>query len=479
MAENEAGVAEQEQGQEQAQAHAQEFEYPVKVEAVGPAAKKVTVEIPRDRITAKLEEQFKDVRRQAAIPGFRVGHAPRKLIEKRFSEEVKDQVRGALVQESYKQALEKNKLLVIGEPEFENPDGIKLPEEGSLSYSFNVEVAPDITLPDMTNVKVKKPKITISEQNIDQAMANLREQQGVLVPIEDRGVEAGDYIIADVHVKVDGNVVAHQHDAQLVARPGRVADIQVDDLGAQLVGAKGGDTRSINAKAADTHPGVQIRGKDVIIEVAVKDIKKLELAEIDQAFLEDLGFEDRHGLRVALREQMEEKINEDIQQAMREQVNRFLLDNTTLEVPAKLSVSQTQRVVERRAMDLLRRGIPRQRVEANIERLRAGAQEEAIRELKLFFILQMIAKDSDVEVSEGELNGAVAMLAAQGDHRPEKLKREMEKDGSLSSLYVQMREQKAVDIILQKAQVEEVEMTPQEGQAAAAPASEDNIHQPA
>ena len=79
---------------------------------------------------------------------------------------------------------------------------------------------PEITLPDLTNLKVRKPKIEIKEENIDQAMQNLREQQGALVPVEDRGVEADDYLIADVHVKVDGNVVAHQHDAQLVARPG-------------------------------------------------------------------------------------------------------------------------------------------------------------------------------------------------------------------------------------------------------------------
>src|SRR6476660_7458606 len=99
----------------------QDFEYPIRVEDAGPATKKVHVEIPADRISAKLEEQFKELRQQAAIPGFRVGHAPQKLIEKRFSADVKDQVRGALIRESYEQAVEKNKLEVIGEPVFDNP----------------------------------------------------------------------------------------------------------------------------------------------------------------------------------------------------------------------------------------------------------------------------------------------------------------------------------------------------------------------
>ena len=96
----------------------------------------------------------------------------------------------------------------------------------------------------------------------------------------------------------------------------------------------------------------------------------------------------------------------------------------------------------------MQRGMPREQVEANIERLRGGAEDEAARELKLFFILQKVADEQDVDVNEGELNGRIAMLAAQRGQRPEKLKQQMAKDGSLANLYVQMREQKAVDRIL-------------------------------
>src|SRR5437879_2304911 len=101
MSENEASVAEQGQDVEKEP----EFLYPITVEVVGPAAKRVTVQIPRDRIVAKLDEQYKELRQQAAIPGFRVGHAPRKLLERRFSEDVKGQVASTLVRESYEQAI--------------------------------------------------------------------------------------------------------------------------------------------------------------------------------------------------------------------------------------------------------------------------------------------------------------------------------------------------------------------------------------
>ena len=100
------------------------FEYPVTIEDAGPGSKKVSIEIPRDRIEKVMEQQFKELRQQAAIPGFRPGHAPQKLIEKRFSTDVKDQVRRQLISESYQQAVEKNQLQVIGEPQFDNPDAI-------------------------------------------------------------------------------------------------------------------------------------------------------------------------------------------------------------------------------------------------------------------------------------------------------------------------------------------------------------------
>ena len=458
MAENDtAAVAEQQD---------QDFEYPVKIEDAGPGAKKVSIEIPQERISAKLAEQFKDLRKQAAIPGFRPGHAPRKLVEKMFANDVRNQVRGDLIRESYEQALEKNKLQVLGEPEFDNAEEIKLPDDGPLTYSFSVEVQPEFALPDMAGLKVQKQKVSITDENLEQAMNNLREQQGTLVPVEDRGVQAKDYLVADVHVKDGDNVVAHQHDAQVVARPGRVAGLEVPDLDKQLEGMRPGETRTITVRAPETHATESIRGKDVQIEVALKDVKRMELAEVDQDFLQDLGFTNEADLREALRQQMAENIEYRVQQSMREQVNNFLLENVKLDLPAKMSDRQADRVVSRRAVDLMMRGMPQHQVEANLERLRGGAKEEAARELKLFFILQKIATDQNVDVTEGELNGRIAMLAAQRGKRPEKVKQEMSKDGTLANMYVQMREQKAIDQLLANAPVEEVEMQP--GDAAAA-----------
>lgn len=448
MSEQQTAVAEQQE----------DFQYPIKIEDAGPATKKVVVEIPKDRIDAKLAEQFKELRQQAAVPGFRPGHVPQKLLERKFSADVREQVRRVLIGESYEQAVEKNGLQVIGEPVFENPEGLQLKENEGLTYSFEVEVQPEFTLPELKGVKVNRPKINITEENVDQAMQNLREQQGVLVPVEDRGVEDKDYLVCDVHIKLGDEVVGHQHDAQIVSRPGRIGGIEVADLDTQVRGLKAGEKREVKVHVPETHPAEKIRGKDVAIEIALKDIKKLELAEINDEFLADLGFQNEKELRDALREQMEERIGSDVKSAMREQVHKYLLDNTTIDLPSRLSDRQAQRVVNRRAVDLMMRGMPQDAITANIEKLQVGAKEEASRELKLFFVLQKIANDFGVDVDEAELNGTVAMIAAQRGFRPEKLKQQMAKDGTLQNMYVQLREQKAVDKILETAEVSDVDV---------------------
>jgi trigger factor len=438
----------------------EETPYQIKIEDAGPATKKVSIEIPENVIQTKVEEQFKQLRKEANIPGFRVGHAPQKLIEKRFHSDVREQVRRSLISESYEQAVQKNSLQVIGEPQFDNAEQITLPETGSLSYSFEVEVQPDIVLPPLVGLNVKKPKVEVKEEHIDQAMLNLREQQGVLVPVEGRGVEAGDYLTADVHIKTEGAVVSHQHDAQIVARPGRFAGIQVDDLDAKLEGLKVGEKREFEIAVPETHSNEQLRGKNATVEVALKDIKKLELAEINEQFLESLGFNNEQELREALREQMMERVKYDVEQAMRDQVTNFVLANVNIDLPSKLSDRQAERMLQRRKIELLMRGLPREQVESRVDEMRAMVQAEAARDLKQFFILQKIASEQNVDVSEPELNGRIALLAAQSGERPEKMKQDMSADGSLMNLYVQLREQKAIDKVLESAHIEEVEVAP-------------------
>ena len=447
------------------------YDYPVEIEDAGPSAKKLRVTVPRDRITAQQDKTFGEVRGTASLPGFRPGKAPKHLVEKRFGKAMKDQVQQDLLRESYQHAVAKSELSVLGEPEFEKPESIVLPDEGDLTYSFTVELQPDVHLPTMGGLKVKKPKIEVRDEHVQQALANLRQQQGRLIPVEDRGVQADDYLIADVTLTVDGEQVAQQDDAQLVARPGRIAGVEVADFADRVAGMKAGDEKALDVEVPAEHPNPKIAAKTVQVGLKLKDVKSLELAEIDGPFLESLGFADEPELLEALREQMVERVNSDIQTAMRRQVQEYLVNNTQMELPTRLKGAQADRVVNRRAMDLMGRGVPRSQVENNLQQLRSGADIEAERELKLFFILSKLGEEHAVEVTDEEANGQIAMAAIQNGQRPESLRQRMEQDGSLANLYVQLREQKTLDKLLESADIEEVEPTAQETSEAVAAAT--------
>jgi trigger factor len=463
-----------------------ESPYQIRVEDVGPGTKKVYVQIPRSAIDTKMTEQLNELRTHAHLPGFRPGHAPAALIQKKFGDELKDQVRRQLIGESYEQALSSNSLKVIGEPEFDDIKAIStLPASGDMTYAITVEIQPTINLPSLVGVEVKKPKIEVTEANVDQAMKNLREQQGTLVPVETEA-SANDFLVGDFHLKLDGNVIGHQHGAQLLVKDGSVAGIAIPDLESKLVGFKPGETRTLEADVPADFPQAQIAGKHVQVEIKVNDIKRLEPAVIDQDFLDSLGFINEEELREALREQLIERIEYDVAEAMRNQVRKYLLDNTVVELPVKMTSRQADRVVQRRAMDLMMRGVPREQLEANVARLREGSTEEAQRELKLFFVISHIANEREIEVDEEELNGRIATIAALRGERPEKLKQTMAKDGSLQNLYLQIREQKALDTVIAEGKIEEVEIKAEDaskqaevGAATATPESSSGTEAPA
>jgi trigger factor len=433
----------------------------IRVEDAGPGTKKITVEIPKEVVADRIAKQFKDLKAGTPIPGFRPGRVPEKLLQKRFGTDVRAGVRGELIRETYEEAMEKNSLKIIGEPQFtQKIDEIKVSEDQPLVYSVEVEVQPHVELPDLSSLKVRKPVIAVGEEHIQRAVDNLCQQQGLVVPVEGRGVQDKDILNVDIHIKVEGADIQHQHDVSLNAAPARIAGMMVADLSQRLAGANPGEMRAVTAKVPDDHSNHAIRGKDAQIEITIKDIKHLEPAEINEEFLEGLGFRDEQELRSALKEEMLHRVEADVARTMRQQVIDFLLAHTTVEIPGKLSDRQTERLVARRSVDLVMRGVSHAAVQANIEKLKTGAAQEAQRELKTHFVLQKLADDNQVEVSEAELNGRVAMIASARGTRPERLKQDMAQDGSLANLYVAMRDEKAIDLVLKKAQIEEYAAEP-------------------
>ncbi len=445
-------------------------EQTVKVEDAGPALKRLSVELPESRIKDKIESMYTELSDDAVLPGFRKGRAPRRLLEKRFKSSMSDQLKGQLISESYTQAIEDESLEVIGEPDVKDFDKIEVPEKGSLKYVVEVEIAPEVELPAFDKIKVNKTVHTVADADVDKEVDSYRERFGKPVTVEDGKSEEGDYLFADVKVyegkdaKDDAEVLHDAPDTYILVPgktsefKGHVAGIVVEDLGKLIKGKAAGDTESISMTGPAGHENEKIKGQPITVTISIKKIERIQPAPV-----EDLpgmmGVESVDDLKSRVKEMLEQRHEQNSRADMHKQVADYLSENVELELPKGVTGRQTARVLQRQQMELAYRGVPEDEIAQQIAEAREGSEEEAIRQLKLFFILDKAAKDLEVEVNENEINGRIAMMAQQQGRRPEKLRQEMHKRGQIEQLYLQVREQKVMDQIIEKASITEVEAT--------------------
>jgi trigger factor len=436
----------------------------VSVEEAGKLRKKVTVTIPQASIDVKRNEMYGELGDSAQVPGFRIGHAPRRLIEKRFGKEVATDVRNALIGESLGHAIEKTDLNVLGEPDLELDD-IELPESGEMTFSFEVEVAPEFDLPNLKGVAVEKRLVEVGDDRVDEYVNELRGTRATFEPSDGPAAD-GDSLVVSAEVTVEGADTVKRDDIALRVAPGQIEGLPLVDLGAALAGKSTGDTATLEVTVPEAHPNEDWKGKLASIEVTIKSLTSKILPEADAEFAKQLGFDAIDELREFVRERMSERIEGEIANDMRAQVSKHLLDNTEFDLPEGVAARHTESVLRRRYVELLRSGMPREQLDENMTVIQAEAQQQADRELRLQFVLGKIADEMEIEISDGDLNATIASMAAQYQRRPEKMRQELESDGSLEQVRTSMREDAALDKILGDAEITEITEEPKDKKTA-------------
>lgn len=444
----------------------------IAVEDVGPARKCLTISVPADHIARQIDQRFDQLQDEAAIPGFRRGAAPRRLLTRRFSSAVRDEVRSQLISEAFTQAIEQEKLDVLGEPQFKDIDALELPDEGPLSFKVEVEVVPSFELPSLEGIAVKRPKLDVADKDVDEQIDRMRRQFGSLAQVADGKAEADDYLLADVRIRAgevkkdaDGEEIAH-HPGTYILVPGpkredkgHVAGIVVEKLGARLRGKSVGDSVNLSLTGPAGHEDARIKDQPITLVVRIDKIERVTPAAVEELCAQ-VGAESPDDLKQRVRRDLEARRDREQKAAMHEQISEHLLEKIAMDLPQGLSGRQSDRLLRRQALEMAYRGMSEDEIGQQIAELRAESEQQAQRQLKLYFILSRAAEKLEVSVSEGEINGRIAMLAMQQNRRPEKLRRDMLHNGQLEQLYNQVRDQKTLDLILEKARVSDVD--PQE-----------------
>jgi trigger factor len=428
----------------------------VKVDNRSTCERHVTVTIPREDIDRYFDKEFSELMPTAQVPGFRAGRAPRKLVEARFRKDIAEKVKGELLMTSLGQVNDEQKLSAISEPDFDF-EAVEIPEEGPLTFEFDIEVRPEFEMPKWKGLTIEKPVRDFSDADVAQTLESILARRGRLVPFAGPA-ETGDYITTNLTFKHDNEVMASANEEVIRIRPVlSFRDGRIEDFENLMVGVRAGETREGQAQLSEDAPNVALRGQKVTAIFEVLEVKKLEMPAITPELLDELGgFQDEAELRDAIRDQLARQLEHDQHRRAREQITAALTVAASWDLPPAMLQRQSRRELQRAVMELQRSGFTEEEIRAHENALRQNSMASTARALKEHFILERIAEEEEVEVSEADYESEIRLLAAQSNESPRRVRSRLEKSGSMDVLRNQIIERKVVELILAQAKFKEV-----------------------
>ncbi len=451
-------MAEEKNASKEEAAAEEEIKNAVTIEEAGPCKKKITVEIPEETVLKATNEQYRTLGKDAEVPGFRKGRAPRRLLERRFGKEVSQQIKLKLLADASDAAVKDNEIDTLRDPDIDH-EKIELPEKGTLKFEFEVEVRPEFDLPELENIPLNKTAFEVNDEQVASEIEMLRKYSGMWAPRKKgEKVEENDQVIGDVLLKVEGVEENEKIDnTEIFVRAGGfVGSVPVEELDKLLIGATAGDVKETSVDVPATFHNEAYRGKKVDITIEVKDVKWLKPAELDEAFFKNYGTENEAELKEKIEESLNARLEQDAKAEMTEQVYKYMIEKTDFDLPTSIIAEQAQSLMQRQYSTVLQKGLPAEQLKEEIEKIQSTSEDQAREQLKTFFILSKIAEKFEIEVTEEEINGQIAQIAIGRGQRPEKMKEDMLRDGTLAQFSMQLRESKCIDKLLETAKITEV-----------------------
>ena len=419
------------------------------VENVGPTRVKLAVEVPFDELKSSLDAAYKKIGSQVRIPGFRPGKAPARIIDQRVgrSAVLEEAVNDALPR-AYSEAVRESGVRALGQPEIEVT---KLDDGTSLSFTAEVDVRPEITLPSLEGVEVTVDDIEVTEAEIDEQLDSLRERFATLTGVE-RPVETGDYVSIDLTASVDGEEVEGGSATGLSYEVG--AGDLIDGIDEAIVGKSAGETVSF----ATTLRQGDKAGAQADVAVTVNSVKRKELPEADDEFAQLASeFDTVEELRADLRERLIRAKTLGQGSQAREKLLEKLVESADFPLPesavnAEIGYREHDVVHslghDDKLFDELLAGQGKTRDEFTAE-----LRESAEKSVRAQFLLDAIADAGQVNVGDAELTEYIVRQAANYDMPPKEFADQIVQGGNLPAMVADMRRTKALATVLESATI--------------------------
>jgi trigger factor len=421
----------------------------VDVKRLSACERHVTVTIPRSDIDRYFAKQFDELLPKAEVPGFRVGRAPRQLVENKFRRQVSDQVKGALLMDSLSQVGEEQEYSAISEPDLDF-EQVTIPDDGDMTYEFNIEVRPDFELPQWKGLLLERPEHEFSDAEIDTQIAKLAAQSAQMVPV-DEAVRAGDYIVCNITSRHEGKVVASIQEQTIQVRPIlSFSDATIDGFEKMFMGAKAGETKTIQLQVSEFSENEELKGKSVDVEIEILDVKRVDTKSAADV-ASDLGIESEEKLRELIRQSLEEQLRYAQRAKVRDQISASLTESADWEIPPDLLRRQSHRELDRAVIEMRSSGFTEEEITVRKNALRKNIMEKTEILLKEHFILEKLAESEKIEDLPEDYEVEIAKLAIQQNDSPRRIRARLERSGQIDALRNMIIERKVIELITEHA----------------------------
>ena len=430
----------------------------VTVENLAPCKKLLRVEVDAKAVDAAFDSTAKEFQKQAALPGFRPGKAPRAMVLKKYETDIKAEVKRKLIGDAYRQAVGEKKISVVGHPDIEE---IQFGPGQALQFAATIETAPEFQLPDYKGLPAKREVKSVTDADVERAL-NLLAQQHVKFETVARELRLGDIAVVNYTGTCDGKPItelaptakglAEQKNFWVEAG----VETFLPGFAGQLIGAKAGERRAVNTDFPADFATKELADKKGVFDVELVEVKEKALPPVDDAFAKKYGAENLEKLRAGVRHDLENELKYSQTRALRGQIVRGLLDRVNFDLPETAVAHETRNVVYDIVRENSQRGVGRDLIEKQKDEIYSAATRSAKERVKLSFLIQRIAEQENIKVSQEDVLRRAQALAAMYQIPPEKFLKDLQKRNGVMELYDQVAHEKVLAFLEQNAKIEDV-----------------------
>ncbi|HEY5909773.1 MAG TPA: trigger factor [Verrucomicrobiae bacterium] len=433
----------------------------VTIENLAPCKKLVRVEVEAQKVDEALDSVTRDFRKEANLPGFRPGKAPLEMIVRKYSKDIETEAKRKLISEAYKNAVEEQKLDVLGYPDVEE---IQFGRGKPLLFAATIETAPEFELPEYKGIPVQREARSVTEEDVTRALDTLRQSKASFARV-DRPVQTGDIAVVNYTGTCEGKAITEFAPAakSLAEQKGFWIEVGANTFlpgfGEQLMGSKAGEKRTVNIDFPADFPTPPLAAKRAVYEVEVIEVKEKVLPPLDEALAKNYGAENLEKLQAGVRKDLENELTYAQNRTIRNQLIRSLLNRVNFELPETSVARETRNVVYDLVQENAKRGVSRQVMEQQKEQIYSAATQNAKERVKVAFLFQKIAEKEDIKVSQEEIAQRIGHLAQMYQIPADKFLKDLQKRNGLIEIYDQVMNEKVIDFLQKNAKIEDAPPT--------------------